>query len=560
MLMSIPATARDGWVAWTPPGETTRIHHLEGAAPPPAEVPIGSTWKLFVFAYLNATNATETAYRCPASGSSRIKGDEYCCDPGESIDRNTALARSCGNYFELARLRIAAADWQRHWREQKSPVWLHSLAHLRPDQPVAIPAILAALGSVSADARQSARVALATLSLNSANGAVLAAWGSGIRFKTFSWDHPSIKGASLGGAAGWLADGTPFWLGGQGVSRDVLGRLSQPAARLLPRPENSAQTEPCVRVDFLARYPIREVIDADRRTPVLSGAQALVLTRRYVIQLENGKVMSLNATPAAGEVLLERGLQTAGRLMLTGRFSLNEYIGRVIDREADAQNTQAAQALAVAARTYLLQNASFEAGCFRIIDDSKTQRVSLNPASRSARAVALATDELILSASNVRYHLNQASAGVMSWQAAVRESNRGRNFTAILHDHWPDADFAVLDAASQCKPIIGAQAFLAAATARWQRQLVREPGFEMPQQVRVCQLDFGNPYVDLRRSSIYVRHWQSQEGRIALAHEFIHLAFARHPNGSDEHFAEHWARILINSLPLPALDLSVNGR
>ena len=224
------------------------------------------------------------------------------------------------------------------------------------------------------------------------------------------------------------------------------------------------------------------------------------------------------------------------------------------------KNTQAAQALAVAARTYLLQNASFEAGCFRIIDDSRTQRVSLNPASRSARAAALATDELILTASNVRYHLNQASAGVMSWQAAVRESNRGRNFTDILRDHWPDTDFAVLDAASQCKPIIGAQNFLAAASSRWQRQLAREPGFEMPRQVRVCQLDFGNPYVDLRRSSIYVRHWQSQEGRIARAHEFIHLAFARHPNGSDERFAEHWARLLINALPLPALDLSVNSR
>lgn len=567
LTASTAASARDGWLAWQGSGETLQVHRLEGAAPLPAEVPLGSTWKLFVFAYLNGTHAAASDYHCPATGNRRKNGDEYCCDPGESVDRNTALVRSCGNYFDPARLRILSTDWQRYWQERDSPSWLHQLENLQAGKTVAVPAVIAGLASISPTVRQTARVALAPLSLNSAGGAVLAAWGSGTRFKTFSWDHPQVKGASFGGAAGWLADGTPFWLGGQGVSRDVLERLSTPAARLLPRSEKTAHAEPCVRVDFLSRYPIRQVLDAEQRTPVLATAQAAVLTRRYVVALENGKVMTLNAAPAAGEILLEREpLQVptigqppgAHRLSLTGRFSMNEYLGRVIDREADAKHTQAAQALAVAARTYLIQNASFEAGCFRITDDSRTQRVSLNPASRSARSAALATDELILTAPNVRYHLDKAKAGVLSWQAAVAQGGQGRDFTAILRDHWPDAELVMLDTSSQCRPIIGAQSFIASAALRWQRQLARLPGFEMPPQVHVCQLDFGNPYADLRRSRIYLRQWQTREGRIALAHEFIHLAFARHPNGNNEGFAERWARVLIDSPPLS--DLSVNNR
>ncbi len=341
----------------------------------------------------------------------------------------------------------------------------------------------------------------------------------------------------------------------------MLNRLAGQAGQVLPRVDKIAASGPCVRVDFLTRYPIRAVLDADSRQIASDG----ILTRRYRVKLENGQTVELNAAPAAGEIMLEQSSRSvrfpgavndASRPSLSGRFTLNEYIGRVIDREADARSTQAAQALAVTARTYLLQNASFEAGCYRIADDSRTQRVSMNPASRSARAAALATDELILSGTAVRYHRDQATKGVMSWQAAQAQSERGLSFTAILRENWPDASLMVMDANSQCRPIAEAQIFMATAMTRWQRLLVREPGFEMPPSLRICTLDFGHPYVDLRRSSIYLRQWQTYEGRLTLAHEFIHLAFARHPNGSDELFAERWARVLINSLAVPQVSVS----
>ncbi len=546
-LPGASALARDGWLAWQPAGEAATMKRLEGAAPPPAEVALGSTWKLFVFAYLSGTQANETPYRCDVGRRPRAPGDEYCCDPGASVDRNTALVRSCGNYFEPSRLHLNAADWQRYWQALDAPIWLQNLASLQPDSRVPIVQLLAGLRAIAEPERQSARLALAPLSLGSANGAVLSAWGSGTRFKTFSWQHPLKKGASLGGAAGWLADGTPFWLGGEGVSQAVLGRLALPAGSALPRPDRIPLSGPCVEVDFLSRYPIDEVFDHETRTAVADG----VLTRRYRVMLENGRTMTLNAAPVAGEIRLERRTEhqaSSRRPVLVGRFTLNEYVGRVIDREADAQHTQAAQALAVAVRTYLIQNASFEAGCYRIADDSRTQRVSLNPASRSARAAALATDTLILDGATVRYHRDRASPGVLSWQAALQQGSRGKSYTEILGESWPQANLALLDASSQCRPVPGAQVYIALATPRWRRLLAGEPGFEMPESISICELDFGNPYADVRQSRMYIRQWRTHEARLTLAHEFIHLAFARHPNGSDEQYAERWARILVNSI------------
>jgi len=42
-----------------------------------------------------------------------------------------------------------------------------------------------------------------------------------------------------------------------------------------------------------------------------------------------------------------------------------------------------------------------------------------------------------------------------------------------------------------------------------------------------------------------VRPLRSQQDRLALTHEYLHLAFAAHPDGLDEAFVETWARRLI---------------
>ena len=47
--------------------------------------------------------------------------------------------------------------------------------------------------------------------------------------------------------------------------------------------------------------------------------------------------------------------------------------------------------------------------------------------------------------------------------------------------------------------------------------------------------------------ALYVYALKSEEDRIALAHEYVHLAFQHHPRGLDEGFVEATARTLIRT-------------
>jgi uncharacterized protein YfaQ (DUF2300 family) len=67
----------------------------------PTATPLGSAWKLFIYAYAVERRIETPRYRC---GVPRKDGEEYCCDAGQSIDRDHALARSCGLFFDAGRL------------------------------------------------------------------------------------------------------------------------------------------------------------------------------------------------------------------------------------------------------------------------------------------------------------------------------------------------------------------------------------------------------------------------------------------------------------------------
>ena len=104
------------WLQDDAPVGVERIGQQDQAAPATLRTPLGSVWKLFVYSYLHAHGATETPYRCAAG--QRKTDEEYCCDPGERIERDAALARSCGPYFEPARVGIDAQAWADYWRTQ----------------------------------------------------------------------------------------------------------------------------------------------------------------------------------------------------------------------------------------------------------------------------------------------------------------------------------------------------------------------------------------------------------------------------------------------------------
>jgi uncharacterized protein YfaQ (DUF2300 family) len=535
-------------LAWLRDGKVTRVSLGNGAAPaqaaaPSDKVPLGSLWKIFVYAYLVETRAQESAYVCSAAAPAEQAGeDHYCCNPGESISRDPALARSCAPYFAPARLGITATGWQAMWKPRSKAPWLLDVAHLRPETEASVADILEALQAMPPQARSAARAALLQTGMEGYGREAWPQLGSGIRYKTYSWHR--ADGSAFGGAAGWLADGTPFWFGARGSSRTALATWAAPLAKALPEPRwreagHANDDASCVDVDFFARYPLRAVWKGDAPVEAKAGA----LDGRYRLQFANGNWLTINAR---GELMLTAAEVAAPAI--SGRMTINDYVARVVDREGGGAPTQAARALAVAARTYLLQNANFEGACWHIADSTQTQRVSANPPTDAAMAAAWFTDDIVLSGVPVRYHRDAAGANRLSWNDAVAHAAAGWGFERILAEAYPKATLATVGGRSECARLDAAETWLAHAASGWNNRLRREPGFEPLDKVpNVCALgqDQGHPYSDQRRLRIYVRGWRSLDERITLAHEYLHLALRFHPHGADEDYVERLARQLI---------------
>ena len=532
-------------VAWWRDGATQVVQLRDGGRPLPAfdgsrQVPLGSLWKLFVFAYAVDTDTPMPDYPCRGSDPEEV----YCCDPGGSIARDAALAQSCGMFFAPARLMLSNSAWRTWWTRRlgRAPggefAWLADPAKLTPERTVRLDSLLRALASVPPASRTQAEGALLRVVLDG-RGAGSARWlGSQLRVKTYSWFTAQGKQhqVRLGGGAGWLADGTPVWFGGQGTSSSILQQWAPRLAAALP-PAAPAQDNGCVLVDYFTRYPLKSV-----RGPA-GPAAAGPLQGRYQVRFENGQSLALRSN---GELVL--GQNSNGKPSLRGRMGVNEYVARVIDREASTQAPEAAKALAVAARTYLQQNARIEAGCQRIADSSATQRVSPNPATPAALAIAGWTDQLVLDGVQVRYHTSEPGPNTLAWTVAVAQAKQGKRYDELLANAYPGASLAGIgNAGTVCQRLAQNEAWLARTLPRWQRVLQREAGYETPAQATtVCALSSGAPYSEQSRNRIFMRPLATREDRITLAHEFLHLGLRGHPRGQDEAYVEQLARRLVD--------------
>lgn len=530
-------------LAWRTPDGAQALAPAQASLP--AQVPLGSVWKLFVYGYLQASGAQEPVYRCERA--QRGPDDDYCCDPGESIGRDLALQRSCGAYFDPKRLALKDADWQRFWSARQAPAWLQALTALKPDTRVPVPSLLDALQRMPYGARLAARDALLANTLR--DPGLLGELGSSPRFKTWSWHDEQNE--RWGGGAGWLADGSPFWFGAAGSGRAALLRHVsmlaegwQAKGQLSAAPDAVAvQAQPCVDVRFFARYPLVEVSNSkkDKPTagPLLQGAQ-------YTLRFASGQSMSI---PGQSGFSLA-GSDKAPRI--EARLSLEDYVARVVDREGDARETAAARTLAIAARSWLRQNSGHSArgdgGCLVVEDDSRAQRVSPKPPTEAARAAAAFTAGLVLTGAPVQYRLDGQQPQVMAWRQAVASSRAGVSVEGLLREAFPAAVLAGWNDESDCTLLPRAAAWLAEREPRWRRVLRAETGYEpLETPPQVCQLQQGVPHADIRRGRIYLREWSTREGRATLIHEFLHLAFRRHPRGQDEAYIEQLAQQLVDS-------------
>jgi uncharacterized protein YfaQ (DUF2300 family) len=498
---------------------------------------LGSLWKLFVYAYIAGKGLDVPEYVCKGSD---VKAEAFCCAAGRSIGPDDALAQSCGLFFEPARLGITPEEWRAYWHPllPSSALWLEDLSRLQPDTQVSVESLLGALAAIPPRTRLQTVHALSRLLFNGRVDGTLPYLGSRLAVKTWTWDSPEKKGVRVGGFAGWLSDGTPVWARTEGSSAQILKRWAPALSVWLDTFHDSPDETECVVVAFFTGYPVKELIDLETRRPAPPG----VLDGSYRVYFRKGSYLKIRSH---GELSLVEP-QTGPRIF--GRLGLNDYIARVLTREAAAEPVEAARALAVAARTYLLQNGAYRLGCYHIDDSSRNQRVSPNPTGVAAQRVAAWTDGLILKGVDVHYHSDRPSLNRLSWSQAIALAREGRSFDQILAVAYPGGSLGSMYAGVEgdCERMTEVEAWLQGQSRQWNRMLVAQAGFEAPPaDLTVCRVKYGNPYSDIGRRRIYARGLQSSNDRIALAHEYLHLGFRWHSRGTDETFVESTARKLV---------------
>lgn len=362
--------------------------------------------------------------------------------------------------------------------------------------------------------------------------------GGRYRVKTYTWTHPQRPGVVFGGAAGWTSDGSAVWFGAVGSSLQVFKDYAPQLAAAAEGWSAPSRARRCVDVALFARYPVRRVLASGAGAELAPG-HAQDLRGRYRVEFENGRQLLLQSD---NEVRLS--WDGNNRPLFSARLNEDEYVARVIDREAVAAEREAAKALSVVARTYLLQNGTQHGECLEIADSSRTQRVSPNPASAAARDIVQFTADLVLQGVTAQYRLNSDGRNVLSWQSAVARAKQGMVFDEILRHAFEHATLASANGDAECQPLPDAERWLQTQARRWRSVLQEEPGFVEPQP-QVCLLAYGNPYSDMSRQRIYARGLGSLNSRLTLAHEYLHLAFSAYPSGQDENYIEQWARRLI---------------
>ncbi|MFP0195351.1 DUF2300 domain-containing protein [Pseudomonas sp. PHC1] len=529
LMCVIPAlaTAQDEPLRVAYEGELLSLNTTQLIAREPLssslDTPLGSLWKLFVYAWLVDTGAHEPAYECRGQSKEEV----YCCTAGGKIERDQALVKSCGLYFEPARLGITADDWRTYWQARQAPSWLLDLPSVQPATRVSVADLLKVLSLLPAQ-NQMRRVLLDVV-LNAADGNVVGELGGRLRVKTWSWLGDQDPQSRQGGFAGWTADGSPIWAGGRGTSQRVLRRYGSALATVLPA-SWPADAGRCVEVGLFSRYPVSRVLSGER--VVGSGP----LQGDYRVEFANGNALDIHSD---GELFLLND-------KLVARLDREEYVARVLEREARPEPAEAAKALAVAIRTYLLQNATRNGDCLSIDDSSTRQRVAPRPASAESRNIAAWTADLVLAGSTVTYHSDQPGPDKLAWQQAVEQAKAGQRYDAILLHAYPRASLSRWDnPVASCEALPAAQDWLQKQRRGWRPRLESETGYNEVSTFAVCKLAFGRPFVDRERQRIYVRGVLSLQDRLDLTHEYLHLAFEAHPNGQDETYIEGLARHLL---------------
>lgn len=507
------------------------------------QTPLGSLWKLFLYIFLVENQITPEPYKCTGNDPNEI----FCCKPHKKVDVDRALIKSCGLFFDKVRsdiLKGSHSTWRLFWEDELGLKyeWLTNLSELRPGKIVKVRDLLISLlktNKLSHATLRSREVLPEVLISGTAKGAVRLL-GNSLKIKTFTWDDPNRIGKFIGGFAGWLNDGSAIWVLGRGKGSQVINLWGREINQRILGRLNSFSSN-CVRVKFFDRYPILKVLNL--KTNQLSDEGPL--EGDYKIIFKNGNSLNFNST---GGLLYKK---STGESSITGLFNINEYIARVLEREVSVDPEEAAKAFAVLARTYLINRAQFNDKCFVIPDSSHYQRVSIHNPSGGSLAISNWTDGLILkNIDNIQYHSTTKSQNRISWTFAKKLANDKLYFDEILKDGYPTGVLSVMKSklSQNCKRLPLIENWLNRRSVLWGNRLKKKVGYESPSNVIVCKLILGNPFSDLESNRIFVKSMKTQNDKITIAHEFLHISFKNHPLGNDEDFIERTAIKLVSDI------------
>ncbi len=504
--------------------------------------PLGSLWKLYVYAYQVENQLPELTYTCSGQDPEEI----FCCKPKETVARDRALAQSCTPYFLESVKGVGNKQWADFWQRKinKVPRWLTDLQNLKPERRVPVDEILFTLLEIRQKFSQSDRIVagVAGTVLQGTARNALNTWGSTLKVKTYTWRDTETMAATdgtadalgfTGGFAGWLPDGAAIWVSGAGHGRDFF--LSE-LKGLVNSHMQKSDTD-CVNVNYFSQYPIKAVqSESDRLTGLVK------------IKFKNGNQVEFNGD---GSLVVNK---VGKQIKISGQMGLNEYVARVIDREIQPTPLEAARAFSLAIRTFLIQNSQFKNGCRTISDSSHAQRVSPSAASSAALAIARWSEGLFLEGvDQLRYHSNKEGVNRMSWVKAKSLAESDFRMTEILKSAYPTSTitFGSLNQAYECRPNVMTEKWISQQSKQWWRRLDREAGFERPTQLKICQSNYLQKGITSRVFShpqaqqIFVPHVLNHDDEVSVLHEYLHIGFRFHPRGQDELFVENMARKLL---------------
>ncbi|MBY0415794.1 MAG: DUF2300 domain-containing protein [Bdellovibrionales bacterium] len=493
---------------------------------------LGSLWKIFSYVYLIEQNQTVTDYQC----SGKNVEEKFCCERGSSINMDMALVKSCGLFFSPSRVQIDPVMWESFWGKKiESPYpWLVNYQNLNANTEVSIKELLMSLKKLRFFIHNRERLenTLSRVTVAGTGKQGLINLGTTLKFKTFTWNQS-------GGLAGWGADGNPFFAKSSGKSSDVLSEWSAQIAKFMNVKAVNISGE-MVKVKFFAQYPIKDIQLLDSSNLVKDG----VLKGNYLVKFINGNHIEFHSN---GQLSVNK---KNNQIQIFGKFSIDEYVARVIEREITPKPIEAAKAFSILIRTYLLNNSHKSFNYFEIDDSSRFQRVSVSPPSKEALNIARWGHDLILkNTPDLTYHSTEDGPHRLSWAKANTLAKNNEDFLSILKNHYDINNLGLLnDANDQCSPLVTLQKWVDNNKKKWQITLSQNLGFSIPKSVKVCQSNNGKQYADLENDLIYVNFQNNSEDFITTAHEFLHLAYKNHPVTNNEEEIEARAKKIVLNL------------